>query len=52
MEAQTPEAVSRVLQSCYYTMLLRSDPKCWEHIAQAGTGRVYTSEELKKVLGL
>lgn len=51
-EAQTADARERVLQSWYVTMLLRSDPTYWEHIAQAGTGRVYTSEELKKALGL
>lgn len=51
-QAATAEARECVLQSWYVTMLLRSDPTYWEHIAQAGTGRVYTSEELKKALGL
>lgn len=51
-DAQTPDARSCVLQSWYYTMLARADPAYWEGLAKAGTGRVYTSEELKKALGI
>lgn len=50
--APTPEATSRVLQGWYYTMLARANPAYWEGVAKAGTGRIYTSEELKKALGL